>query len=141
MNGLSAFMAQNAIKPEEIEFIASKRFVQDGKPIPWRIKPISSDMDEELRKSCTRKVPVPGKKNVFIPETDYQRYLCKLAVACTVFPDLNDKELQDSYGVMGAEALLKRMLLPGELTDYIAKIQEINGFDLDMQDLVDDVKN
>lgn len=141
MNGLSAFMAENAIKNEEIEYVVSKRFVQDGKPIPWRIKPISSDVDEELRKSCTRKVQVPGKKNVFIPETDYQKYLGKLAVACTVFPNLNDVELQNSYGVMGAEALLKKMLLPGELADYEAKVQEINGFNIDMQEMVDEVKN
>jgi len=139
---LSAFMAQNAIQPEEIEFVASKRFVdENGKPIPWKIRCITSTEDEALRKSCTKRVPIPGKRNQYTQEVDYNLYLGKLAVACTVFPDLNDAELQDSYGVMGADVLLKTMLTPGEYVNYLTKIQEINGFDVDMQDLVDEVKN
>lgn len=76
-----------------------------------------------------------------MPETDYAQYVGKLAVACTVFPDLNNKELQDSYQVMGAESLLKKMLTPGEYQDYLAKVQEINGFDIALEDLVEDAKN
>ena len=68
-------------------------------------------------------------------------YLGKLAVACTVYPNLNDKGLQDSYHVMGAEDLLKTMLTPGEYTDYVAKVQEVCGFDTTLQDEVDEAKN
>lgn len=71
----------------------------------------------------------------------YDLYLGKLAVACTVFPNLNDKELQDSYKVMGADALLKTMLTPGEYAEYLTKIQEVCGFDTTMQDEVDEAKN
>ena len=97
--------------------------------------------DEALRKSCAKRVPVPGKKNQYQKETDYDLYLGKLAVACTVFPNLNDKELQDSYKVMGADALLKTMLTPGEYAEYLTKIQEVCGFDTTMQDEVDEAKN
>ena len=62
-------------------------------------------------------------------------------MACTVFPNLNDKELQDSYKVMGADALLKTMLTPGEYAEYLTKIQEVCGFDTTMQDEVDEAKN
>ena len=72
-------------------------------------------------------------------------YLCHFkhffTVACTVFPNLNDKELQDSYKVMGADALLKTMLTPGEYAEYLTKIQEVCGFDTTMQDEVDEAKN
>lgn len=64
-----------------------------------------------------------------------------MAAACTVAPNLNDASLQDSYGVMSADELLKAMLLPGEYADYLAKVQEICGFDKSVQDLVDDAKN
>ncbi len=87
------------------------------------IKCVTSEEDDEFRKSSTKRVPIPGKKNAYVPETDYNQYLGKLAVACTVFPNLNDKELQDSYHVMDAEALLKIMLLPGEYAEYVEKIQ------------------
>ena len=139
---LSAFLAENALPVEHIKFPVSNRFLdKDKKPIEWEIKTITGTEDAELRKSCARRVPVPGKKNQYQKETDYDLYLCKLAVACTVFPNLNDKELQDSYKVMGGDALLKAMLTPGEYADYLTKIQEVCGFDETLQDEVDEVKN
>ena len=109
--------------------------------LQWEICCITSEEDEGIRKSCTRKVPVPGKRNQFTQETDYNKYLGKLAARCTVFPNLNDAELQDSYGVNGSDALLKTMLKPGEYADYLAKIQEVNGFEVTLEDLVDEAKN
>lgn len=142
MGTLSAFLAENALPVENIKFAASRRFLSpDKKPMEWEIKAISSTDDEALRKACTKRVPVPGKKNQFQRELDADAYLGKLAVACTVFPNLNDKELQDSYKVMGGDALLKAMLTPGEYADYLTKIQEMCGFDETLQDEVDEVKN
>ena len=142
MSNLSAFLAENALPVENIKFAASRRFLSpDKKPMEWEIKAISSTEDEALRKACTKRVPVPGKKNQFQRELDADAYLGKLAVACTVFPNLNDKELQDSYKVMGGDALLKAMLTPGEYADYVSKIQEVCGFDTTLQEDVDEAKN
>lgn len=139
---LSAFLAENALAVENVKFAASKRFMgDDGNPMLWEIKTITGTEDEALRKSCAKRVPIPGKKNQYQKETDYDMYLGKLAVACTVFPDLNNKELQDSYKVMGADALLKTMLTPGEYADYVQKVQEVCGFDTSLQDDVDEAKN
>lgn len=138
---LSAFLAENAFSVENVKFAASKRFMgDDGKPMLWEIKTITGTEDEALRKSCAKRVPIPGKKNQYQKETDYDMYLGKLAVACTVFPDLNNKELQDSYKVMGADVLLKTMLTPGEYADYVQKVQEVCGFDTSLQDEVDEAK-
>lgn len=139
---LSAFLSENAIPVENIKFAASPRFVDENKkPVEWEIKTITGTEDEALRKSCARRVPVPGKRNQYQKETDYDLYLGKLAVACTVFPNLNDKGLQDSYKAMGAEALLKAMLTPGEYAEYVSKVQEVCGFDTTLQDEVDEAKN
>ena len=44
--GLSAFLAQNAVKPENIRFAASRRFVdEDGKPMLWELRPLMSEED------------------------------------------------------------------------------------------------
>ena len=142
MSNLNAFLSQNAIKVENVKHVVSKRFVDENqKPVEWEICSITSDEDEALRKECTKKVPVPGKRNQFIPETDYNKYLGKLAARCTVFPNLNDAALQSSYSVMGADALLKSMLTPGEYADYCAKVQEVNGFQVSFEDMVDEAKN
>ncbi len=142
MGNLSAFLAQNALKVENVKYVVSKRFVdENGEPIPWEIRCITSTEDEAIRKACTKRVPIPGKRNQFTQEIDYNLYLGKLAAACTVFPNLNDVELQNSYGVMGADALLKTMLTPGEYADYLTKIQEVNGFEVTFEDAVEEAKN
>lgn len=142
MSNLSAFLAQNAVKVENAKHVASKRFLdKDGQPIPWEIACITSTEDEALRKACTKRVPVPGKRGQFTQETDYNLYLGKLAARCTTFPKLDDAELQNSYGVMGSDALLKTMLTPGEYADYLTKVQEVNGFEVTFEELVEEVKN
>lgn len=142
MNNLKSFLSQNAIKEDNVKFVVSKRFVdEEKKPIPWEIKRITSEEDEAIRKACTKRVQVVGKKGQYVPETDYNAYATKLAAYCTVYPNLNDKELQDSYKVMGADDLLKTMLLPGEYGNYLAKVQEVNGYDQTLEDLVDEAKN
>lgn len=140
MSDFAVFMAGNTAN-ENVKYVASKRFAVKGKPVEWEIKSIDSDLDEALRKECTKKVPIPGKRNQYNQETDTDKYIGKLCVACTVYPNLNDAELQDSYGVKSAEALLKKMLKPGEYTDYKTKIMEVNGYDMNMEELVDEAKN
>lgn len=142
MGDLSCFLSQNAVKAGNERFVASKRFLgQNKKPVEWEIKAISSKEDELLRKDCTKRVPVTGRKGQFTQETDYNLYLGKLAAACTVYPNLNDKELQDSYQAMGADSLLKAMLTAGEYAGYLEKIQQVNGFDTTLEELTEEAKN
>ena len=142
MSGLSLFFAENVQKDELVKYVASKRFKdEEGNPVHWEIGCITSDEDENIRKMCTKKVPVVGKKGMYAPETDFDAYLGKLAARCVKFPDLNNAELQNSYGVMGADNLLKKMLKPGEYQDLLKKIQEVNGFDTTLEDDVTEAKN
>lgn len=142
MGNLSGFLAQNARKVDNIKHVVSKRFMDDGgKAIPWEVRCITSTEDEALRKSATKRVPMPGKRNQFTQETDFNLYLGKLAATCTVHPNLDDADLQNSYGVMGADTLLKTMLTPGEYADYLSKIQEVNGFEVSFEETVEEAKN
>ena len=143
MSNLTAFLAQNAIKVEIAEHPVSKRFIDpDTKEVMnWKVGAVTSDEDELIRKQHTRRLPVPGKKNMYQPVTDFEAYAATLAVKCTLFPDLNNKELQDSYKVMDAESLLKKMLLPGEYAEYLKYIQNKNGFDVGMEEAVEEAKN
>lgn len=142
MSNLQAFFAQNVEKVKVEEHVISKRFKDgNGKPIPWKFGAIDGEVDAANRKACTKRMPVPGKKGLMMPEVDFEQYTLKNAVATIKYPDLNDAELQSSYGVMGAEALLKKMLLPGELTEVKKITQEVNGFDVGMDDLVEEAKN
>lgn len=141
MSEFAVFMAGNAVNDETTKYVASKRFAVKGKPVEWEIKAIDSDLDEALRKECTKKVPIAGKRGQYNQETDTDKYIGKMCVACTVYPNLNDVELQNSYGVKDGVSLLKKMLLPGEYTEFKAKVMEVNGYDMSMEDLVDEAKN
>lgn len=131
----------NPVKVNECKVVISDRFIDDnGRPEEWTIAPITSSEDARLRKDCTRKVPVAGKKGVYIPELDTEMYFNKLIATCVKEPNLNLKELQDGYNVMSAEELIGKMLMPGEYSELQTKVLEINGFKNDVE-LMEDAKN
>lgn len=140
MSDLSLFFAQNAGAAEPVEFVVSSRFKDAaGQPIPWKLRSMSEAENEEIRQSATKRVPV--KKGVTMPETNPTEYVAKLIVASVTFPNLRDSKLQESYGVMGAESLLRKMLLPGEYAALAEKVQELNGYDRDMNEDIEAIKN
>ena len=59
MGGLSCFMAENAEKRENKKLVVSERFKDEKGLVKWEIRPIGAEEDEELRRSCTRRVPIP----------------------------------------------------------------------------------
>lgn len=139
---LTAFLSQNALKIENTKVIVSKRFLDENKkPIEWEVRALNAGEDEDIRKSATRKIPVPGRRGQYQPETDINLYLAKMAAACTVFPNLLDAELQDSYKVKTPEDLLRAMLTSGEYADYLQTIQNMNGYDVSTEEMVGEAKN
>lgn len=138
---LSAFLAQNAKRVDNRKIALSPRFIdENGEPVEWEITCITAAENQKLRKDSQRSVPVPGKRGQYTQEMDMARYQAKLAARCTVFPDFNNAELQESYGVMGAEQLAGTMLTPAEFDDLIIAITELCGFTAEGE-LVDEAKN
>lgn len=138
---LSAFMRPNVAEIKNASFAPSPRFVgEDGKPVEWEIRCISADEYARIRSSCIRQVPVIGKKGQYTQQLDAYTFQARVAAACTVFPDLNDAALQDSWGVTKPEDLVGAMLIGGEFEDYIAEVLRVNGFKSESE-LVDEAKN
>lgn len=139
MSNLSCFLSQNKIKKANLKYVASKNFIDENRnPIEWEIRELTNAESDDIKKQCSIKV---RNKNTYTMEFDSDQYGAKVAAKCTVFPDLNDAKLQDSYGVMGDDALLKAMLSLGEYTDYCAKVLEHNDFDKSLNDKVEEAKN
>ncbi len=139
---LTAFLAQNAKKIDNVQYVASDRFVDPdtGEAMPWEICCITAAENSAIRKSCMRTVQAPGRKGQFTQDFDANAYLAKVSVRCTIFPNLNDAELQQSYGAMGAEQLITTMLTPAEFEDYSTKVLEVNGFQSG-EEMVAEAKN
>lgn len=133
---LESFMLKDEVK--EVEYVASNRFVdKEGKVEKWKLKTITADENDAIRKQCYKQVQV-GKR--MKQEFDTVKYLELLADKCVVYPDLHNVELQDFYNEMDSIKLLKKHLLnPGEYDDLMQEIQEINGYSL--EDAVEEAKN
>lgn len=142
MSNFSMFMKGNKVKKQNVKYAATASLVdENGKPLEWELRPISTKEDEKIRESCTIEVPVKGKPNMYRPKTDMKAYQAKVVCAAIVYPDLNNAELQNSYGVMTPEDLLREMVdSPAEYTDLAVFVQKLNGFKT-LQEDVDDAKN
>lgn len=109
-------------------------------PFPFVVKSITEAENKAIRKSC-QKISFDKKTRQKQIETDTDLYNSRLVVACCVEPNFKDAALQEKYGVRGAEDLIDRLLKPGQYTDLLIAVQEINGFTDDVNDLRDEAKN
>ena len=143
MSNFSRFMKKNKAVKENTKYPATKSLVdEDGKPLEWEIKPLSTKKNDEIRDECMIDVPVVGKPNMYRPKLNTSKYIAKMICACVVEPNLFDQELQNSYGVMTPEELLKEMVDdPGEYQDFATFVQNFNGFNATFDDKVTEAKN
>lgn len=137
MSGFSAFLKENKKESSTRKIIASTAFLDEkGRPVEWEIRPLKSKELDHLRKECST-----VKKGGEV-EVDTRKFNAMVAARCTVYPNLNDKELQDSYGVMGAESLITEMLdVAGDYNNYVAAIMKCSNLDKSERDLVEEAKN
>lgn len=143
MSKFSRFMKSNKTVKEN-GFYAPTRSLcdEDGRPLEWEFRHITSKENDVLRDDCTIEVPVTGKPNMFRPKVQSSKYMQKMVAASVVMPDLYDKELQDSYGVTTPEELLLAMVDdPGEYNDLLSFVQKFQGFNVSFNDKVEEAKN
>ncbi|MBM6986260.1 MAG: hypothetical protein I3I94_09110 [Acidaminococcaceae bacterium] len=135
------FYKENVEDEKTVFYAASPRFKdENGKPVMWELKALDYDTLEEITKRHTKTVPntVTGRAE---KTTDMSAASMEMALTALVYPNLNDKDLQDSWCAIGAEDLLKKMLKPGEISDLEAAVTEAAGFKTNIGDQIKTVKN
>lgn len=135
-----AFLKTNKIEKQN-EFIPVSESFKDenDNAILWEVRQLTNDEMKHIKKSCLKQTR--DKRGNVSMETDTDKMLGMMAATSTVYPDLKNAELQNSYGVMGEVALLEAMLSAGELLAYQQEINRINGFDVSFDDKVEEAKN
>ena len=143
MSNFSRFMKKNKIVKENTTYAATRSLVDEkGNPLKWTIKPLTTKENDDLRDECMIEVPVTGKNGVYRPKLNTSKYIAKMICASVVEPNLFDKELQDSYGVMTPDELLKEMVDdPGEYQAFASFVQDFNGFNTTLEDKIAEAKN
>ncbi len=132
MSSLNAFL--NPIKAENKEVIVSNRFIENGKVVPFVIRPIGQSENKQLIKKHTKR-DKKGKETF-----DRAEYVSELTALAVVSPDLTNAELQEVYG-MGISKCLSNMLYVGEYAELAQAVQALSGLEEDINEDIDEVKN
>lgn len=126
---LKAFL-HPAVVSEKKEIVISKRFLDDeGKPIPFKIRSLTQEENENLAKQSTHKVKANGRTVEKLDATEFTR---RIVVAGTVEPDFSSKEMCDNCGVLDPLCVPAKMLLAGEFSRLAQEIMELSGFETDI---------
>lgn len=132
MDNIKYFLKSNK-KQRKNEFFPITNDLEDGdgNVVEWELKPLTTDEVEALR------TEISSKGNY-----DQNKYIRKLICESVVVPNLNNIELQDSYGVKSAEELLTKILdCPGDYYKLIEKVLKLSKLDETLADKIAEAKN
>lgn len=143
MSKFAQFMKKNKRLTQNVfHAVTASLCDANGSPLEWEFRHITSKENERIQNDCMIEVPIKGKPGAYRQRMDTAKYTRELMVASIVTPDLYDAELQDSYGVKTPNALLMELVdNPGEYTDLMAFVQELQGFNASFEDKVNEAKN
>ncbi len=134
MASLSAFLHPEKTGNKEV--IVSDRFKENGKVVPFVIRPLTQEENAALLKQY-RKVDKNSGTEIF----NRIGYNQARVAAAVVEPDLNSAELQKAWGVLGPERVLTTMLYVGEYSKLMEEVQKLSGLDTDINDEIEEAKN
>ena len=134
MASLSAFLHPEKTGNKEV--IVSDSFKENGKVVPFVIRPLTQEENAALLKQY-RKVDKNSGTEIF----NRIGYNQAMVAAAVVEPDLNSAELQKAWGVLGPERVLTTMLYVGEYSKLMEEVQKLSGLDTDINDEIEEAKN
>jgi hypothetical protein len=133
---LQDFLNDNPVDNLTEEVAVSPRFKdKEGNLMKFTIRAMTSQQFEEIRKSCTE--IKKGRKVEF----DAQKFNLKMVINHTVSPDFKQAESIQKLGCHTPEEYVQRVLLAGEIANLASNIQTLSGFDVSMEDMVEEAKN
>lgn len=137
---LTAFLKNNVEIVNQVEYVASNRIKAGDEPVAWKINVLQNKVIDKLRNRHTKMIK-DGKTGVTREKFDSQGFNDAMLLESIVFPNLDDMELQESWGVNDPLELVKAMLTPGEYADLLNAVVEAQGFEVGMDEKVRAVKN
>lgn len=139
MSTLQDFLNANLVDNLIQEVVISDRFKDhDGKLLKFKIKAMTNDEFEAARKKAMKLNLQKGKKQM---EFDAKTFNEAVVVNNTIDPDFKNADSIKAVGCMTPEQYLNRVLLAGEISELAQQIQTLSGFEKDLNELAEEVKN
>lgn len=129
MKSLEDFLALPDVDNIIEEVFVSKRV---GK---FKVKAMSEDDYAEYTNRARSKIRKDGV------DFDSAKFHILICAGQTIEPDFANAEFLNKAKCSTASELIKKKLLPGEITELANKICEISGFDTDINEEIEEAKN
>ena len=85
MSNFSAFMKSNKKQRQNELYAATKSLTdENGVPLLWELRPVTTRENEAIREQCTTEVQVAGKPGMYRQRVDTSEYQAKLMAAAVV---------------------------------------------------------
>jgi uncharacterized protein YihD (DUF1040 family) len=131
MTTLLDFLADNPVNDLTEEVVISERL----KDFKFKIKAMTGNDFDDYTKQC-RKIGKKGKVDF-----DSQRFNMLVILNHTVEPDFRNVKTLEKAKCQTPEDFINKSLLAGEIAELAQAISRLSGFDQDINELADEVKN
>lgn len=131
MSKLTEFLCENVVEGLTEEVTISNRI-----PFKFKISAMTSEQFNSYRKMATT-INTKTKSASF----DSKKLTEQMVINHTVDPDFRDADSIKKLGVMTPEQYLNKVLLAGEVEELSQAIQKLSGFNLDIDEAVEEAKN
>ncbi|HUM41501.1 MAG TPA: hypothetical protein PKI14_00965 [Fervidobacterium sp.] len=132
MNALQQFLTKNSVDNLTEEVTLGGRL----KDFKFKIKALTGNQYNDFQALCIENPNSPKKRRFNIKKFN------ELIVAnCVVEPNFKDPEWLKELGVADATSAIYKTLLAGEITDLAERVLRLSGFDRDIEEEMEEVKN
>lgn len=132
MNALQQFLTKNTIDNLVEEISLGGRL----KEFKFKIKAMTGSQYNEYQALCIENPNSPKKRRF-----NTKKFNELVVVNCVVEPTFKDAEWIKELGVPDATSAMYKTLLAGEITQLAEACLKLSGFDRDLDDEIEEVKN
>lgn len=132
-NSLMEFLLAEADTEVIEECYVSERFLEAG--LKFKIRPLSGEEYTEIQNLCT----VRKKKGKV--DFDSKKFMEHAILKGCIEPNFKDAESIKKAKVASPVQLIYKLLRAGEISTLSSEIMNVSGFNQDMEDLEEEVKN
>ena len=132
MNALQQFLTKNSVDNLTEEVTLGGRL----KDFKFRIRALTGSQYNDFQALCIENPNSPKKRRF-----NTKKFNELIVANCVVEPNFKDPEWLKELGVADATSAIYKTLLAGEITDLAERALRLSGFDRDVEEEMDEVKN
>lgn len=132
MNALQQFLTKNSVDNLTKEVSLGGRL----KDFKFKIKALTGNQYNDFQALCIENPNSPKKRRF-----NTKKFNELIVINCVVEPNFKDAEWIKELGVVDAASAMYKTLLAGEITQLAEETLRLSGFDRDIEEEIEEVKN